>query len=305
MAPQSSSMFGGIIQRYAQYAGLATLVWLLILGGLFLVWPPALGDGESLDGLRLATLLVVITLPTAVFWLAAYVASLAGLAQAESYRTEQSLAALRQMMPKAKPEAQKPAAAKPATPAPDGPAPRTQTQPAMAPVQQAFALGQVGDVSGGSISRTDLIVAMNFPDDEHDTAGFAALRKALRDPKAGQLIQAAQDVLTLLSQDGIYMDDLVPQDVPPEMWRRFAGGERGEGIAPLGAIHDERTLDFVSRRMREDMIFRDAVHHFLRNFDRVTAAVVPDTSDGMLEALTQTRSARAFMVLARASGTFS
>ena len=36
------------------------------------------------------------------------------------------------------------------------------------------------------------------------TAGY----RTARDRNASQLVQASQDVLTLLSQDGIYMDDL-------------------------------------------------------------------------------------------------
>ena len=46
-----------------------------------------------------------------------------------------------------------------------------------------------------------------------------------------RLIRSAQDVLTLLSQEGIYMDDLRPEMTHPDHWRRFATGERGRGVA--------------------------------------------------------------------------
>ncbi len=146
--------------------------------------------------------------------------------------------------------------------------------------------------------------ALNFPNDEHDTDGFAALRRALRDRTARRLVQASQDVLTLLSQDGIYMDDLRPDPVSAEMWRRFAGGERGKGMDRLGAIRDRSSLALAAGRMREDAIFRDAVHHFLRRFDEMLVTFEEHATDTDLLQLAETRTSRAFMLLARATGTF-
>mgnify|MGYP001824115192 FL=1 len=155
-----------------------------------------------------------------------------------------------------------------------------------------------------TLERSDYIKALNFPDDEHDTAGFDALRRALRDRTARRLVQASQDVLTLLSQDGIYMDDLHPAPVDASLWRSFAAGERGKSIDRLGAIRDEAAIRLIAGRVREDTIFRDAVHHFLRRFDETLVSFEDQATDTDLLALAETRTARAFMLLARASGTF-
>ena len=152
--------------------------------------------------------------------------------------------------------------------------------------------------------RADLVKALNFPDDEHDRAGFAALRGALHHRGARKLVHASQDVLTLLSQNGVYTDDLQPAPVAAEVWRRFAQGERGASIAELGAIHDEAAIAKAATRMREDMIFRDTVHHFLRCFDEMLVDFADGANDAELLALAQTRTARGFMLLARTSGTF-
>ena len=72
-----------------------------------------------------------------------------------------------------------------------------------------------------------LIRALHFPEDAQDTEGFAALRRALGDARIAPLIKAAQDVLTRLAQEGIYMDDLRPDRARPEFWRAFAQGTRG------------------------------------------------------------------------------
>lgn len=176
--------------------------------------------------------------------------------------------------------------------------------PALQPAEEEPGLGLVTPTEDAPVARADLVRALHFPEGEDDSEGFAALRRALGNRRARQLIQAAQDVLTLLSQDGIYTDDLVPDHTRPEVWRRFAQGERGHPVAQLGAIHDRASLGSVMARMREDMIFRDTAHHFLRLFDRILADFEPDASDEELVALSATRTARAFMLIGRAAGVF-
>ena len=56
--------------------------------------------------------------------------------------------------------------------------------------------------------------------------------------------------------------------------------------------------------MREDTIFRDAAHHFLRSFDRSVASFEQIATDAELAALAETRTARAFMILGRVAGIF-
>jgi hypothetical protein len=154
------------------------------------------------------------------------------------------------------------------------------------------------------ISVADFIKALNFPENEHDKEGFRTLRRALEDRATERLIRASQDVLTLLSQDGIYMDDLRPDRARPEIWRRFAQGERGRTIAALGGIHDRSSLVLAAGRMKKDPVFRDAAHHFLRHFDRTFMEFEKNASDSEIVALADTRTARAFMLIGRVAGTF-
>lgn len=176
--------------------------------------------------------------------------------------------------------------------------------PAAAEDQPALALGTPADALRAPVSTMDLIRALNFPDSQDDREGFGALRRALADRDVSRLIRAAQDVLTLLSQDGIYMDDLSPDRARPEVWRRFAQGERGRGIAALGGVRDRSSLALTAARMRSDTVFRDAAHHFLRQFDRSFSAFEPAATDSEISDLADTRTARAFMLLGRVTGTF-
>jgi len=170
--------------------------------------------------------------------------------------------------------------------------------------QPGLALGTPAEEMRTPISTQDFIRALQFPENADDRDGFRALRTALEDRQAAKLIRAAQDVLTLLSQEGIYMDDLIPDRAHPDVWRRFAAGERGRSIAGLGGIRDRASLALTAARMREDPIFRDAGHHFLRTFDRAFATFEKAANDGDLVDLSDTRTARAFMVFGRVTGTF-
>jgi len=170
--------------------------------------------------------------------------------------------------------------------------------------QATLALGTQSADIAPPIEGDDLIRALNFPETAEDEARFAALRRAMKDRNAAQLIQAAQDVLTLLSQDGIYMDDLRPDRARPEIWRMFGQGARGRSVAALGGIRDRSSLALTAGRMKQDPIFRDAAHHFLRRFDKLFADFEKVASDAEVSAMADTRTARAFMLLGRVAGTF-
>ncbi|WP_424832343.1 hypothetical protein [Ruegeria sp.] len=170
--------------------------------------------------------------------------------------------------------------------------------------QTTLELGTTAEEISPPLATDIFIRALNFPETQNDAEGFDALRLALKDRKAAQIVQASQDVLTLLSQEGIYMDDLRPDMARPEIWRQFAQGERGRAVAALGGIRDRSSLALTAARMKQDPIFRDAAHHFLRRFDHMIVDFEPEASDADLTALGETRTARAFMLLGRVAGTF-
>ncbi len=320
--PRSGSRLGlgptGVIA-----AGLS-LVWLVGAGAFFLVF--GTGDGSG-GALVVAMVVLALFLPIAMIWVVAMVADSARTMREESRRLEASIGAMRHL---AVTQAQSTSTAARIPPSVERKLAeiveaQKKTETALAtftstrqveerrvdaPVAVTTdAEGQVSLELGtpaptGIVSVADYIRALNFPETAEDRDGFAALRRALTDPRAARLIQSAQDVLTLMSQDGIYMDDLPPDRARPELWRRFAQGERGRPIAALGGIRDRASLALASARMRQDTIFRDTAHHFLRMFDSAFAEFEPAATDAEIVALTDTRTARAFMLLGRATGIF-
>lgn len=213
-------------------------------------------------------------------------ARLSDLAEAQG-RAESALARLSPDAPPPAPERQAAPVAEPAVPGP--------TPEPIAPTPRA---------EPGEMELPDLIAALQFPADPDDAQGFDALRRALRDRRGAQIVTAAQDVLTLMSQDGIYMDDLDPPPASPDLWRLFAAGEREGRVAALADMGTPDLVDRVSGRLRDDAIFSDAAHHFSRLFEQRFSELSDDMTDAEIAALIRTRSARAFFLLGRASGTF-
>ena len=308
-----------------------SVLWLMGSAIFFLVLPSEAETGGTGSGaLRFLMTVIAVFMPVGMIWVAATAARASKVMREESQRLQAAIDAIRQTY-----IAQNQSVATGAEPssvarkldeiaaatrktetvlatfstrrdtertihnvaAPDPEAPVADDQPVL-------ALGTQAEDHAPPLGPEDFIRALNFPETAEDKAGFDALRRALKDRASAQLIQAAQDVLTLLSQDGIYMDDLTPDRARPEMWRQFGQGVRGRSIAALGGIRDRSSLALTAGRMKQDPIFRDAAHHFLRLFDKTFAAFEPVATDGEIARLAETRTARAFMLLGRVAGTF-
>ncbi|GAA5074191.1 hypothetical protein N0B44_27530 [Roseibacterium beibuensis] len=310
-------------------AAILSLIWLAAVV-VFGFRGDADEGGAGIAGMVLSVLAVL--LPVALIWVAAMAARTARALRHEATRLQASIDAMRasyveqqqkqafdirpELVRKldelvANQEAAAAAGARPATFTSMRSTTPAETRAAVAPLndaldtpQPALALAMAQNTDREPISVADFIKALNFPENEHDKEGFRTLRRALEDRGTERLIRASQDVLTLLSQDGIYMDDLRPDRSRPEFWRRFAQGERGRAIAALGGIHDRSSLVLAAGRMKKDPVFRDAAHHFLRHFDRTFMEFEKNASDEEIARLADTRTARAFMLLGRVTGTF-
>lgn len=332
----------GIYSRQGLDAGLdpadkVALVVSVIWAGLCLIFLAVVGLGDAgvLGPLRFLIVVLAILLPIALIWIGAIAVKGARVMREESDRLQASIDAMRQIyitqaqmaattmgpnverkideIVKGQKRAES-ALANFATSRELSPetgsgrrlvaAPRPASNEGTAEEQPDLALGTPAEAFGTPVSTADFINAMNFPETADDRVGFDALRRALADRRAARLITASQDVLTLLSQDGIYMDDLAPDRARPEIWRRFADGERGRTIAALGGIRDRSSLALSAARMRQDSIFRDTSHHFLRTYDKTLAQIAERLSDQDLIELADTRTSRAFMLLGRVAGIF-
>jgi len=189
-----------------------------------------------------------------------------------------------------------------ATPAPEAPPP--EPKPAEGPVSADEPAPPEPAETQAPVRPEwpDLVRALDFPRDADDRDGFRALRTALRHHGLAQVLQAAEDVLNLLSQEGVFVDELPMDPVDTAAWRRFMAGVRGPEVAGLGGIRDPRALDAARGLMATDSIFRDSSLFFQRRFDRVLSEFGAGATDREIDDLAATRSGRAFMLLVRLSG---
>ncbi|MEO1238774.1 MAG: hypothetical protein AAFW64_03750 [Pseudomonadota bacterium] len=279
----------------------------------------AAGPDTGPDPLRRLMAIVVIALPAGLVWLGVTIqnvvraseaqgealqAALDQFRKAQAEGTQRSIVGVKPMP--AAPRATDPL---PVAAAPGGTGGRAFATPVAASTPSTTPPDTTPGLFGDDGPPPDLPVdtlirALHFPETDADQTGFAALRAALRHHHSAGVVRSAQDVLTLLSQDGIYMDDLLPDRARPDIWRRFATGARGREISALGGIRDRAALALSARRMREEPIFRDAAHHFLRGFDQTLARIEPEATDAEIARLSDTRSARAFMLIGRVTGLF-
>jgi D-alanyl-D-alanine dipeptidase len=308
-------------------AAVLSAAW-LAGAAVYVLW---LAPGEAVTGqaLQFVTVLIAVFMPVAMLWVGATAARASRTMREESARLRAAIDAIREaylaqnhalgatvdktvaqkldeiVAAQRKTESALATFSSVRAPEPPRPVQAPPPPPDTASGQVVLPLGTPAEDMAPPLERADFIRALNFPESPEDKAGFTALRRALKDRPTAQLVRAAQDVLTLLAQDGIYMDDLRPDMARPEIWRRFAAGERGRAIAALGGIRDRSSLALTAARMKQDTIFRDAAHHFLRLFDRMVSDFAETATDAELSDLSDTRTARAFMLLGRITGTFA
>ncbi len=157
----------------------------------------------------------------------------------------------------------------------------------------------------GASPQDTLWAALDFPRSEADIAGFEALRRAMADdPALAGVIRTAQHVLSLLAQEGVHLDAGSAPPPGPEVWRLYLKGTRGPAIASLGEVDDRESLALTVGRLRRDPAFRSAAQRFVAAFDAWLAGFAPGAEDAALARVAASRSARAFRLLGRATGSF-
>lgn len=278
-------------------------VWLALVALFWLLG----GDGEG-GGIGLLLAIAGVVSPLVLIWMAVALAgAIAGL-RAEADELRLRLTHLREAGAGRGPAMGGGIAPAPATSSlPADPArariqpaaPRSRAEPRPAPPPSPAE-----EVEAISVPPEMLVRALNFPDGPEDTETIVALRTALKDQDNSRVLRAAQDVITLLAGHDLFMDDLPPDAAPIAAWRRFAEGARGNAVAQIGGIRHPLAIEFVQNLLRQDEIFRDSAHHFLRHFDVMLTRTIPQLEDEQIGYLGTTRSARAFMLLGRAAGLF-
>lgn len=310
-----------------------TALW-IFAASLFFWFLPDTAEAESESGPGKLLLVFAVLFPVALIWIAVFVAQALRTMRQETVALRGALEKLVQSLKNGETGAQNPALqsqlaeiatltrltdnrisalteqtlrrqGKSSAPRMEAALSEAGHQPAEdAAAQPALPLSGPNHAERMPISIAEFIRALDFPKTADDRDGFRIMRRAMEERRLSKLLSVAQDLLSVMSEDGIYMDDLHPDLPMARVWRRFANGERGITISALGGIRDRTALTLVKSRMKADTDFRDKAHNFLREFDTVLRNFEQTADDDELNAMATTRSARAFMLLGRVAGTF-
>lgn len=272
----------------------ASALWLALV--LLAAWlMPAQYSGGLLAWLVRA---LGVVLPLGLIWFGVWTAQALLALREEAVALRETLDHLRG--PGGAPAvARSPRAQRPAQPAPQPVSPPV-TQPVSPSAASRPAPAEAPHAP--QLTPTEMYFALNFPDGPEDREAIRCLRLALADPVLARLIRAAQDVVTLLAGRGVYMDDLQLPETDPGLWQRFCDGARGEAVAGLAVIDDPAALATAAEMIAGDEVFRDVAHHFLRHFDRMLGERASIDDPNVLAVLAETRSGRAFILLAQVTG---
>lgn len=265
----------------------STITWVILVIGVGVTG----SEGAVRSGLDWLALVVTIVLPVVLIWMAAFAADALSILHSEA-------ASLRLVVDSLRRDAAHTSKVR---------AEAHDDLPQVNVLPQTVAPTGGGRRAGGAsnpvpLTAEQLILSLNFPDSPDDQPAVAALQAALASPDLARVIRASQDVITLLAAQGIFMDDQ-PLHLPEaDLWRRFVEGSRREAMAGLARAMEEAGLGPVLHDLvRGDQILQDAVQHFLRQYDNMLQREAPGLHDAELVALSDTRSGRAFMLLAHAA----
>lgn len=158
---------------------------------------------------------------------------------------------------------------------------------------------------GGLLDWSKFVAAANFPDSEDDQETLDALYAVLTDAEAAALLQSAEDALSALADIGLYMEDMQPHHAPTELWRAYVVDGKRRDMMDLGGVRDPHAVEDVTEALRAKPDFAAVTERFLDRYESVAHRLFAEApTPTMAVELADTRSGRAYMLLARASGRF-
>lgn len=161
------------------------------------------------------------------------------------------------------------------------------------------------ETSGGGLDWAQLVRAANFPESESDEQTLQALYEVIRDKQVAALLQSAEDVLSALAEVDLFMDDITPHHAPAEKWRSYiVDGDRRD-LIDLGGVRDPHAIETATHALDDRQGFEQTALIFLDRYEATLERLFQETTANKLAVeLADTRTGRAYMLLARVTGRF-
>ena len=160
-------------------------------------------------------------------------------------------------------------------------------------------------VMAGGLDWDKLVTAANFPENEQDKATLDALMEVINDKQVADVLQSAEDVLSALADSNLFMEDITPHHAPAEKWRGYIlEGDRRD-LIDLGGVRDPHAIEEASNALQDRAGFESTALTFLDRYESLLERLFQESSSNKLAVeLADTRTGRAYMLLARVTGRF-
>ncbi|WP_420559194.1 hypothetical protein [Tepidicaulis sp.] len=124
--------------------------------------------------------------------------------------------------------------------------------------------------------------------------------------KGGDLSRASLHIIETLQSLAIDLDRALEQSPPPELWRRYHGGERNIFTRRLYNLQGRNLHDKIAERYESDREFRQHVDKFIGLFEELLAAAGEnDRENILLDTYLTSDTGKVYLMLAQASGHLS
>lgn len=159
--------------------------------------------------------------------------------------------------------------------------------------------------SASGLDWDKLVTAANFPENEEDKATLDALMEVINDKQVADVLQSAEDVLSSLADANLFMEDITPHHAPAEKWRGYIlEGDRRD-LIDLGGVRDPHAIEEATNALQERDGFDRTALVFLDRYESLLERMFQEAPSNKLAVeLADTRTGRAYMLLARVTGRF-
>ncbi|MEM9097962.1 MAG: hypothetical protein AAGC79_05500 [Pseudomonadota bacterium] len=161
-------------------------------------------------------------------------------------------------------------------------------------------LSDLDATEGDALEWSRLLGAMGLG------TGSEAQPVAASDPILRRLVPLGRRLQSRLAEDGLYVQDLTPDQAAPEHWQSYAQGERNALLArDLSGISDPVAVALVRASVKGDAAFRLTSEAYVRVYQKLLDRTVAQDRNGAdLIALSETTGGRLFSLVGNVNGAF-
>ncbi|MEM8790210.1 MAG: hypothetical protein AAGE80_01235 [Pseudomonadota bacterium] len=126
------------------------------------------------------------------------------------------------------------------------------------------------------------------------------------DPVLKRALELGRKLQSRIAADGLFVQDLTPDQASPESWELYAKGERDPMLADdLAGISDPVAAALIRTSLKGDTEFRKASEAYVAAYQKLIARAVDEGRNGAdLIALAETTGGRIFTLLGNVIGAF-